>query len=564
MPVAVYATQQRTSVRTEFAAGRAVSASLLVLTAIYLLYLPLYRNYFPFGDDPAVFQASAGNPKLWFTQGFSRYFIVYPEWSTPLTDFMRPVANLIIRVEQMLFGQHYALYFASYFAAQFLVCALAVIIARHFGVKSKWLTVVGMATAINPAFIGSGLQSATYPFDVWCGLFALAALYAVLREQYGIAIALLTVSLFTKEASLYAPAAAALTVFLCTRRKLLASSMLVPLAIWGCARKFVFSGSIGGTYAMPKHNLAALLGMIMHGFLIWPTGLLREHAVRRLLLEHRLIPEDLFIGSANLILWMALLAIAIHSRRSSRDTEALPLLIWLVGALSFGVTVGQGSRFGGSIYPLEMLFFVAAIYRSASPMIRKAAGTAAALIAISFLWNAQATLRHRELPAGPSMQSLVASIGKRPAGTIYILNAPQSFSSPAAIANLAGTSAKVIVLSESSGCAAADWSNSTSIQASGAKAEIVSVLPACAQYDFDGVALPVLAHGFGARLSRGEIATYKFPDARITARGFVDPRQIASIDTGKRLEIEIFPEAREPYSILYYDWASGQYRDAAH
>jgi hypothetical protein len=547
---------------------KSISIPLLALSALYFSRLPAYRNYFPFGDDLAVFQASAGDPKLWFTQGFSRYFIVYPEWSVPSTDFMRPGVNLIIRINQLLFGHHYALYFASYYAAQFLVCSLVVLIAQHFGVKFRWLIVTALIAAINPAFIGPGLQSSVFAFDVWCGLFAIFVLYAILKQWYGLALASLTLALFTKEASLYAPIAASVTVFLCTRRKLLAASMLAPLAIWVCARNFLFTGSANGIYAIPKYNLSALLGALIRGLLLWPTGILRDHAVRGLLLERQVVPEDLLIGLANLVLWVLLSAITIRVARESlssrtfpegRDAEILALLIWLAGALSFGVTVGQESRFGGSIYPLEIIFCVATIHRSLNPSARKLAMVAIMIVAASFLWSAQAALQHRDQAQGPSMNSLITSIRQHPASVIYVLNAPPSFSSPSSIASLSGTFSKIVILSESSGCTAAGWPYSTSIQASRTKVEIVSTLPSCSQYEFDGVPFALLSEGTKGKISRGKFASYDFPDANITGRGIIDAAQITSVDMGKKMEIEVSPQIGESYAVLYYDWRSGQY-----
>jgi hypothetical protein len=555
---------------TRSPASLALWASSIVLASIYLLHLPIYRNYFPFGDDPAVFQASAGSPKLWFTQGFSRYFIVYPEWSTPFTDFMRPGVNLLTHINQILFGQHYSLYFASYYAAQLLVCTLVVLIAQYFGAKSRWLVLISLATSINPAFIGLGLQSAAFSFDVWCGLFAILSLYAILRRRYGIAIISLTLSLFVKEASLYAPIAAAITVFLCTHRKMLSACMLIPLAIWAFAWKFVFIGIPSGIYALPGKNTTAILQMI-RGFAIWPTGVFNDHAIRRVLIEHSIVPNlgELLIGAINMMLWVALGIISIRvlrpffSRASGIvDPELASLFVWLFGALGFGVLVGQQSRFGGSIYPLELILFVAVIHRSTVPILRRSAEAAIALIAIPFLSNTQATLRHRDLNYNPSMQSLVASIRQHQAGVIYILNSPPASSSPSAIANLAGTSNRVVILSQSSGCPMADWPNSTSIRISRTKLEIVSKLPHCAEYEFEGVRFQVLSEGFKGELKRGDLAMYHFPDAKITGRGILDHTQITAVDLGKTLDIEVTTREGEPYSVLYYDWPSGQYRSS--
>src|ERR1700734_3529581 len=182
-----------------------------VLLAIYCFHFSFYRAYFPYADDPALLHASGGNATKWFTDGYSKYFVVYPEWNVPRTDFLRPGVNLIVRLNETFFGNHYFLYFASFFLAQFLICALIVCLARRMGVKEQWLFFAGLLGAINPAFIGEGLYNISFQFDIWSGLFAVAALYLILRQWYGLAVVSLTLAVFTKEPALYAPVAAAIT-----------------------------------------------------------------------------------------------------------------------------------------------------------------------------------------------------------------------------------------------------------------------------------------------------------------------------------------------------------------
>ena len=135
----------------------------LVLLAIYCFHFRFYQSYFPYGDDPALFNASEGNPAKWFSEGFSKYFVVYPEWNVPRTDFLRPGVNLIVRLNHTLFGDHYALYFATFYFAEFLVCVLVICLARQMGVNERWLYLIGLLATINPAFVGEGLLQRSLP-----------------------------------------------------------------------------------------------------------------------------------------------------------------------------------------------------------------------------------------------------------------------------------------------------------------------------------------------------------------------------------------------------------------
>ena len=135
-----------------------------ILLAIYCFHFSFYRTYFPYADDPALLHASAGNATKWFTEGYSKYFAVYPEWNVPRTDFLRPGVNLIVRLNETFFGSQYFMYFASFYLAQFLICALIVCLARRMGVKQPWLIFVGLLAAINPAFIGEGLYNISFQY----------------------------------------------------------------------------------------------------------------------------------------------------------------------------------------------------------------------------------------------------------------------------------------------------------------------------------------------------------------------------------------------------------------
>ena len=91
---------------------------------------------------------------------------------------------------------------------------------------------------------------------------------------------------------------------------------------------------------------------------------------------------------------------------------------------------------------------------------------------------------------------------------------------------------------------------------------IVSVLPPCASYEFNGVQASIMAQAFGGVLPRGHFATYSLPGGRITEHGLVKNSAIASVETGRELDLELFPEEAKSYVILYYDWSNGKFKCA--
>jgi hypothetical protein len=549
----------------------------LVLFGIYCFHFRFYQNYFPFGDDPALLNASEGNPAKWFTEGYSKYFVVYPEWNVPRTDFLRPVVNLIVRLNHVFFGDHYVFYFATFYFAQFLVCALVFCLAAHLGVNERWLYSIGLLAAINPAFVGEGLYSASFHFDIWCGLFTVFALYLILRERYGLAVLSLTFAVFTKESALYAPVAAAVTVYLITRRRLLAVTMLLPLVAWACVWKLVFIGTPAGNYALQGDPKALLIKGSIQGFLRWPTGIFDYHVVRQLLVEHSIIAHlpDLVVLLINLVLWGFLIALGAHFARavfatrslSDEDRLVLAVLIWLAGALSFGVLVGYHSRFGGSIYPLEIVICAVIFQRSRHSLARPFAAVAIGSLAAAFLWNAQTMdpsddgiVPYHHSSQISTMRSLVDALRRYRADVIYVLNSSRSDATPSSIASLAGAPfEKVIVLSEATGCVSDSRADPPIAQQVGEAVHIVSILPACASYEFNGVKPSILAQAFGGILPRDHLATYSLPGGRIVEHGLVDNTAIAAVDMGRELDLNLFPEKAKSYVILYYDWSGGRF-----
>ena len=75
----------------------------IVASVILLMHLVLFghflSNYYISDDELALVANSTNHTgqidvASWFSQGFSRYFITYPEWTSPYTNFLRPVVNV--------------------------------------------------------------------------------------------------------------------------------------------------------------------------------------------------------------------------------------------------------------------------------------------------------------------------------------------------------------------------------------------------------------------------------------------------------------------------------------
>jgi hypothetical protein len=277
---------------------------------------------------------------------------------------------------------------------------------------------------------------------------------------------------------------------------------------------------------------------------------------------------DLLILLINLFLWVVLVAIGAYFARavfaakplSHQDRLLLAVLIWLVGALSFGILVGYHPRFGGSIYPLEILVYAGIIHRSTYRLAHSFSALAVGSLTAAFLWSAQLKVPHQEASQASSMRSLMDSLRRHRADVVYVLNSSRSDAAPSNIASLAGTSSeKVVILSEAKGCLNDSRADPPKVQQVGKAVHIVSVLPACASYEFNGVSASIMAQAFGGVLPRDHLATYSLPGGHITERGLVNTNAIASVEMGRELDLDLFPEEAKAYVILYYDWSSGKF-----
>ena len=155
------------------------------------------------------------------------------------------------------------------------------------------------------------------------------------------------------------------------------------------------------------------------------------------------------------------------------------------------------------------------------------------------------------------------SLREYQADVVYVLNSSRSDAAPSNIASLAGTpSEKVVILSEATGCLNDSKTAPPVMRQVGNAIHIVSVLPPCASYEFNGVGNSIMAQAFGGVLPRGHFATYSLPGGRITEHGLVNNSAIASVETGRELDLELFPEEAKSYVILYYDWSNGKFKCA--
>lgn len=530
----------------------------VLLTALYVYYaVVVYREYLLRGDEPAFVSANLGSPLEWFTEGYLDYFDTYPEWnSLHQTDLLKPVTNIVGYLNLFLFGDNYALHFTTFFIAQFVGLIIFLRLLRALDVPILIATGMAVLFVFNPAFMSAGLTCLSCHFDVLAGIFALAAFLAIWRARYGFALLFLTLALFTKESAVFAPAAAALSLVRWRRPFGTNVLMLAPLALWIAARAAAFGDVTGG-------RIEAAIGQpMLAGLGVWPTGIARDGLAIELLSafpENRSDIIDTAFVLANAALWLfvvyavhAVLTATLVSQPKSESEKLMPaLLVWMLGALAFGVFFGHHARYGGSYYPFLYLV-IAGLMSPAFRVTRWVTASAVMILAAATIVQAGRTARLAWTwetfiaPERALRDALVAL--PESSRVVYIVNAPQGVASaPKHLKRSWAFNVDVVIVNQFTGCARSSDPGAVQLAPSGNVLDVR--LPDCARLTFTAAALPT---GDDV-IPRQGIGTYEFPDS--TARA-------DSLDLGRTMVVTLAPTTERPI-ILAYDWRAAAFEIVA-
>ena len=338
------------------------------------------RFYSPFSDEFSLFANSARqfHPVFsrWFLQGFSQYFVPYPEWSLASTNFARPVANAEYYLSSLVFGTHWNWYLLStYLIQSMLVASVVYLSLRHLDLSVFTAAALGCICFVSPAFDRSALYSTSFAFDLLAALFVLAGLNQLLSGRFFAAWIFFVAALFTKETAFFALLAAAVVIFITSThrgpsRLLLPACFLVPYVVWGTLRELAFRGA-QGVYALPADRPARYVARILRGFLRWPipfeTVFRTNYAPRSISL-----PVSVFVVM-NLCFWIAALFFAFRylwSRRPVGRSRAVgdprlssrpqAVLVFCIGSLVILILIPNlQPRFGATFVPLFSLSLAA-------------------------------------------------------------------------------------------------------------------------------------------------------------------------------------------------------------
>lgn len=536
------------------------------------MYLSRYRAYLLVGDEPAVISEILNQSAVeWFSEGFTKYFIVYPEWFIAVTNFSRPMMNLIPYLEYQIFGNNFSLYYVPFFCLQLCGALVVSYFLRMASVPVYMSYLFLFLFLINPAFVNFDLVIIPYQFDVVASIFALFAFFALWKSRHILAMLCLFLAVFTKETALFAPVAAAATEIIWRKNLFRSALMLVPLVVWGFLRWATFGALTGGTYAMGP-GFWGLVAGVFKGALIWPTGIVAAPngllSLFRSGLDAPVLSFYTVIILSNLLLWVFILyyAVLIAGRlisekgQSSDPALVSGLFFWALGALGFCVGLGLENRYGASAYAFLLLFLAVVLFGERQPSFPKWVSSSIVLLLISACacnLTQFFTVDQIAFSAGVDRQrALYEALRTVPQDreTVYVVNAPGELgSSPKYLESAWHIAVNVVFINQILGCLTAPDSIGTSVEFSGGT--LIIDIPPCATYKFSNTNDKIVAASIEGDLDRPSVGIYNFPKGRIRGHWFNNP-QTPNVDFGSLLRVTLYNPS---VKILAYDWATSRY-----
>jgi hypothetical protein len=327
--------------------------SLVFIIDIFLLKSVINAAY-PIGDEFALIVESQKSFMNWFKEGYANYFNVYPEYYSPYTNFIRPVANLLFRlfsytpdpVAYQLIGVNYFVHAA--------LCSLLYLVSITFNNTLRFSITLGILTFLAPAFwLTPMTEVPSFSLDGLAALLCILSLIALVKNYFFLGLLTLTLSVFTKETAI--PISIAWMLIGINRKNYKVFTCgITALLLWVGIRMLAFNSLTEGTYSFNELSFKSL-AFRATSFLTLPLGNFSIENVKQLFLDKKLSFELLYLV-INFTVWVFSLQLLIRSLNNfKRSNDYLVFLIAFVGSLSYYFVIGGSVRFSYLSYLLWLI-----------------------------------------------------------------------------------------------------------------------------------------------------------------------------------------------------------------
>lgn len=529
-------------------------AGLAVWAFLAVAMWPVWSMAVPRGDELALLAASRRLDTAWFTEGFSHYFTVYPEWTLPYTEYLRPVANLIYWVFRpgSEVGFRLQLLVVNYGAHALVVALVAALMAGPLRQSAARAGLAALLVAASPAFWSTPMlvQPAFAMEAVACAL-CLGAVWAGERRLLVPALVCLALATMTKESALPVVAAWA-AVALFRRRWAAVGGAISVLLAWLAWRVAAFGG-VGSA-----HALAVPFGPVQEAWAIMSQP--GDAALPGSALSLRAVYTLPAVAAITTVLAAAITVIAAmvlaEMRPQRREylapgTIGFPLGPFAVAASAcYLLATDVHLRYGYILIVLLVLWMLcwpATAARRGSVLL---VGVLLPLSAAGIARLELAPLRQEFADASRLMSTLR---GLPPAGPPIYWAADHvgAYAGPNRVADLAGLTRPLVKLSSiAHRCPAGQWALvRTEIESLPEGLHVVTRLPACALFVFEGSRLAGAQFDPAGRIRRNAALAYEAPGVdRLSAS---HPARPAELRLGATMRVDI----SGPATVVWYDHA---------
>ncbi|MBN4055519.1 hypothetical protein JYU12_02115 [bacterium AH-315-K03] len=246
-----------------------IAVTLLVVCMILICGNSLFSYHLINDDYSMIYYSNTATVIDMFRKGFSEYFIVYPEWTSPKTSFIRPLANVYANVVTGLVD-------TKYIASAFLVVQCSVLAMAVYFIKKNMTTSTPLIFLIvfAPVFVDDyAYFNLAFHHEAICALFGLGALICYFNNRVYLCALLLLLSTFTKETGLFLSLGiVAIEILQKTRNWKVISIYSIPAVIWGLVR-ISSDISVTESYALPLVGYDSPVWInLFRGFLFNPLN----------------------------------------------------------------------------------------------------------------------------------------------------------------------------------------------------------------------------------------------------------------------------------------------------
>lgn len=248
--------------------------------AIILLALFLFPLHAPLSDDLSMIAFSKVWSFDWINKGLGDYFIVYPEYYGPQSNFIRPVSNLVywlfsalLPFDAPFFANRIQLIVLNYGMLIVIAVSLYLIVMRIAQDRIHALLAMLATLLLPPYWMTPTPTYTSFVFDGLAIMLCLFAMFAFDKRRIMTMSMFLTLALLTKEIALPVVGAFAIVFLIKWHRRAFIASLL-PILIWGALRFHAFGFDAAGVYVFESGGkaLSAFLEEKIRNILTLPFG----------------------------------------------------------------------------------------------------------------------------------------------------------------------------------------------------------------------------------------------------------------------------------------------------